>query len=155
VAVTAPASSGAPVSAGDRAWLVSFHQDDLADVQLGKLAERKGSSAAVRHAGSMLAADHGAFDQKVTRVAEDLNVDLPENKRPEQAALTQRLNKETGTRFDRDFVAAMVEDHEKAIARTEEQVRGGSSPQVTALARTALQALRKHLDMLRKASPVG
>jgi putative membrane protein len=153
-AVTAPAS-GAPVSAGDRAWLVMIHQDDLADVKYGRLAERKGTTAAVRHAGSMLAADHRALDQKVIRVAGDVDVELPKTERAEQVTLVQRLNKEAGSRFDRDFVAAMVEDHEKAIDRTEEQVRSGSSPEVTALARTALPGLRKHLGMLRRASPVG
>jgi putative membrane protein len=155
VAVTVPVSSGAPVSSGDRAWLAAIHQADLADVQHGRLAERKGATAAVRHAGSMLAADHTAFDQKVTGVAGGLGVELPRTERPEQLVLAQRLQKESGSRFDHDFVAAMVEEHKKAIAAAGEEVRYGSSPDVTALARTALPALREHLSMLRKASPVG
>jgi hypothetical protein len=49
----------------------------------------------------------------------------------------------------------MVEEHKKAIAAAGEEIRSGSSPDVTALAHAALPALREHLSMLRKASPVG
>ena len=155
MAVTAPVFSGAPVSSGDRAWLAATHQADLADVQYGRLAERKGATAAVRHAGSTLATDHTAFDQKVTAVAGGLGIELPKSERPEQLALAQRLQKESGSRFDRVFVDAMVEEHEEAVAAAGEEIRSGSSPDVTALARAALPALREHLSMLRKANPVG
>jgi putative membrane protein len=103
----------------------------------------------------MLATDHAALDQKVLHVASDLGVDLPATERSGQLARAQRLEKESGSRFDRDFVTAMVQEHEKAIGATEGEVRGGSSPEVTALARTALPGLREHLAILRKASPVG
>lgn len=154
-AVTAPVSTGAAVSAADEAWLAAIHQADLADVQYGRLAERKGATSAVRQAGSMLAAGHAALDQKVTNVADTVGVDLPRTERAGQLVLAQRLQKESGSRFDRAFVTTMVQEHEQAIATTEDEVRGGSSPEVTALARTALPDLREHLSMLRRASPVG
>jgi putative membrane protein len=152
VAVTTPVSSA---SARDRAWLTTMHQADLADGQYGRLAERKGATAAVRHAGSMLTTDHAALDQKVLRVAGDLGVALPATERSGQLALAQRLEKESGSAFDRAFVSALVTEHEKAVAATEDEVRHGSSPEVTALARSALPGLREHLSMLRRADPVG
>jgi predicted outer membrane protein len=109
----------------------------------------------VRRAGTTLVADHVAFEPKVVRTANALGIDLPRAERAGQLALGRRLANEAGTRFDRDFVAAMAEAHEKAIARTEEQVHVGSSPQLTDLARAALPALREHLDMLRRANPIG
>lgn len=154
-AVTAPVSSGASVSPADHAWLITMHQADLADVQYGRLAERKGATLAVRRAGSMLVAGHTALDEKVTNVADTVGVALPATERAGQLALAQRLQKESGSRFDRAWVTAMVQEHEKAIATTEDEVRGGSSPEVTALARMALPDLREHLTMLRRANPVG
>lgn len=148
-------ASSAHVSAADRAWLGAMHQANLSDVQLGRLAERKGATAAVRHAGSMLAADHTAFDQKVTGVASGVGVELPRTERPEQLVLAQRLQKESAGKFDHAFVTAMVAEHKKAIAATGEEIRTGSSPAVTGLAHAALPELRHHLSMLRKASPVG
>lgn len=155
VAVTTPASSTASVSADDRAWLREMHQSGLADVQYGKLAERKGATAAVRRAGTTLAADHAAFDKMVMRVADGLGIALPTTERAGRLAEARRLEKESGSRFDRAFVATMTEEHRKAIAGAEKEAREGSSPEVTALARAALPGLRGHLDMLRKANPVG
>lgn len=155
VAVTAPASSSASASARDHAWLVAIHQSGLADIQYGKLAERKGATIAVRGAGSKLAADHGAFDKMVVRVADGLGVELPVSERAGRLDEARRLERESGSRFDRDFVATMADEHRKSIAGAEAEVRDGTSPEVIALARAALPALRGHLDMLRKASPVG
>lgn len=153
VAVTS--SPSASVSAGDRAWLTDTHQSNLADVQYGRLAQRKGATTAVREVGRMLATDHDAFDKKVVRVAERLHVELPGSPGAGRLAVAQRLDKESGSRFDRDFTTTMAEEHRKAIARAQEEVRDGSFPEVIGLARAALPDLRRHLDMLRRASPVG
>jgi putative membrane protein len=155
VAVTTPASASANVSAGDRAWLTAIHQSGLADIQYGKLAERKGATSAVRRAGTMLATDHAAFDKMVMRVADGLGVELPTTERTDRLAEAQQLEKESGSRFDRDFVVTMTDEHRTSVAATEREVREGESPEVTALARTALPALKGHLEMLRRASPVG
>jgi hypothetical protein len=49
----------------------------------------------------------------------------------------------------------MIAGHKKVIADTEAEVREGSSPKVTELARAALPTLRKHLNMLQKAAPTS
>jgi len=132
-----------------------MHQANLADIQYGRLAARRGGTKAVRHAGTMLVDDHTDLDQKVTGVAAGLGVDLPKNQTTDQLALARRLENAPTGRFDRDFVSALTAEHEKAIGNAEDEVRNGSSPQVTALARTALPGLREHLAMVKNANPVG
>lgn len=155
MAVTAPVSSTASVSAADRAWLAATHQSDRAEVQYGRLAERKGTIAAVRHAGSVLETEHDAFDAKVLHVAGGLGIELPAAERSAQIAVGRRLENESGSRFDRDFTETMADEHRRAITAAEEETREGGSPDVVALARTALPLLRGHLEMLRRANPVG
>jgi putative membrane protein len=124
-------------------------------VQSGRLAEKKGGSQAIRHAGAMLVADHSRFDADVTRVAKRLDVELPRTAGADHIAVIQRLDKESGSRFDRDFVTTMIAGHKKVIAATETEVRGGSAPAVKDLARAALPTLHKHLSTLEKASPTS
>jgi putative membrane protein len=152
---TVSASPGPSVSSRDRSWLAEAHQANLAEAQCGKLAEKKGSSAAVRRAGATLVMDHTHFDNEVTRVADALAVELPRTLAREDLAVAQRLEKESGGQFDHDFVSTMIADHKKLIADTEAEVREGSSPKVIGLARTALPTLRKHLNTLEKAAPTG
>jgi predicted outer membrane protein len=145
----------ADVRPGERAWLVSLHQDGLAHLRYGGLAVRKGGTAAVRRAGSVLVADQGRLGPEVIRTAGRLGVGLPRAERVEQLALARRLADEVGGGFDRDFVAVTAADHERAIARTEDRLRDGSSPELTALARGVLPTLRARLAMLRRADPVS
>jgi putative membrane protein len=145
----------AAVRPSERAWLVSLHQDGLAHLRYGGLAERKGGTAAVRRAGTALVADQRTFGPKVARTAGALGIGLPRAERVEQLALARRLADEVGGDFDRDFVAVTAAEHEGAIARTEHQLRDGTSPELTALARGVLPTLRARLDMLRRADPLG
>jgi putative membrane protein len=143
------------MSAQDRNWLTEIHQANLAEVEMGDIAQKKGSTPAVRSAGRTLATEHTDFDAKVTRVAGRLGVSLPPALAPADAAAANRLRGETGKTFDQDFLATMVSGHEKAIADTKAQIAQGSSPQVIALAKEALPDLRKHLAMLKKAQASG
>src|SRR2546425_9389887 len=84
---TAAPTSRAPVSAQDRAWLREAHQANLAEIDVGGLARKKGTTPEVRSAGRMLVTDHTAFDGKVTRLAERLGVSLPKTPTPDDAAV--------------------------------------------------------------------
>jgi putative membrane protein len=145
-------SSMGPVSARDRAWLAEAHQANLAEVQVGKLAEKRGGTPAVRSAGAMLVTDHTKFDSEVTRVARDLGVPLPKTAMPDDITAAKRLSRESGSQFDKDFLSTMITGHEKVIADTKVEISKGSSPQVISLAKSALPTLDKHLNTLRKAS---
>lgn len=143
------------VPKGDRAWLASLHQANLAEIEAGELAQKKGGTPAVRAVGGMLVTDHMASDKQVTQVARDLNVTLPGSAAPADAATASRLGNESGGQFDHDFVSAMRTGHEKVIALTQTEIGKGSVPQVTTLARNTLPVLRKHLNMLRRAAATG
>jgi putative membrane protein len=150
---TRSAGNGSPsVSGRDRSWLAVVHQANLAEVEAGELAEKKGTAAAVRAAGAMLVTDHTASDAEVTRVAKSLGITLPGSVTPEDAAAAKRLGHEAGAQFDDDFVATMTTGHRKAITATRAEIAQGADPQVKALARTTLPVLRKHLTTLQKAA---
>lgn len=149
------ASTGTPSTTGDRTWLVAAHQANLAEVEAGELAKKKGGTAAVRAVGAMLVADHVASDTQVTRVAKGLKLTLPSSAAPEDAAAASRLGDEAGAQFDHDFVSTMMTGHQELIAKTQTEISHGSTPQVKSLAQSTLPVLRKHLTMLQKAVTTG
>jgi putative membrane protein len=142
-------------SGGDRAWLAAAHQANLAEVEVGELAKKKGGSAAVRAAGAMLVTDHIASDTQVTRAAKSLKLPLPSAAAPADAAAASRLGDEAGAQFDHDFVATMMAGHQKLIAETQTEINQASTPQVKSLAQSTLPVLRKHLTMLQQAESAG
>ena len=153
---THTATTGTPsMNGGDRAWLAAAHQANLAEIQVGELAKKKGGSAAVRAAGAMLVTDHVASDTQVTRVAKSLRLTLPSSAAPADAAAASRLGDEAGAQFDHDFVSTMMTGHRKLIGETQTEISRGSTPQIKSLAQSTLPVLRKHLTMLQKAAPAG
>jgi putative membrane protein len=53
--------------------------------------------------------------------------------------------------FDKDYMAAMVKDHEKDVAEFEKEAKDGSDPDVKAWASKTLPTLKKHLELAKAA----
>lgn len=101
------------------------------EMELGELARAKGQSEEVKRYGLILERDHRMADRRVAATAEKLNVPIhkPKDMDPDDAAVLQRLRAASGPDFDREFLSAMHEGHQKAIGVLET----GRQTEVTAL----------------------
>src|SRR3954454_22016926 len=98
-------------------------EGNLAEVQLGQLAQQKGASDGVRNFGQQLATDHTAANQRATAVAGQMGVTPPSEPNKKQKATYDRMSKLSGVAFDRQFVKHMVDDHKKDIADYQKEAR--------------------------------
>lgn len=146
---------GPRVSQADRRWMVEAHQADMAEVQLGYVAQLDGGSRAIRAAGTMLLRDHQALDRTVVKVAQALGVSLPQFLTVQQSEIGDRLTQEAGHQFDHDFTASMMTAHQSLIAATRYEIAHGSSAKIVTLARQTLPVLIKHYKMLQAAAATG
>ncbi|MFC7730346.1 DUF4142 domain-containing protein [Actinomadura keratinilytica] len=154
----APAAAQQDVSARDKKWLVQAHQGNLAEVTVGTIARKKGTSKAVRSLGAMLVNDHSRLDRAVQDAARRLGVSLPPEPSTAQKALAARLNAMHGKAFDRAWLNALIKDHRNDLAAAREEVRLGTAADAQHLATVSSPVFRKHLNMLlraRKADPPG
>ena len=95
---------------------------DLA-VSAGQLAEKNGSTTAVRNFGATLVSDHTAGDQELLAYAKNAGIDARRMKNepapPEMQAYLQRLDRLrtlTGQQFDHEFALTMREGYARTIA---------------------------------------
>lgn len=120
--LTAPlqAQSTPPAPALDDATIVAiFDATNTADIETGALAAEKGSSAAVREYGAMLARDHEA----VRKLGRDLAAKLGVTPTPPtddasaraHAAAMKSLRAATGTEFDRIFLQREIDFHQAVL----------------------------------------
>jgi putative membrane protein len=94
----------APVSARDKAsqqFLVKAIEGNLAEVQMGELAQKNGQRADVKCFGQMLQQDHGAANQKGMDAAKKLGVNSPSGPNPKQKADYDKMAKTQGAAFDK------------------------------------------------------
>ena len=116
----------------------------MAETQVGQLAESKGHSEGVRNYGAMLAADHAKAQAEALSVAGSLGIEPPKGPTPEAKEEYAKLSQLSGGAFDSAFLRAMVEDHQKDIAKFKLQASSGSGA-VAKMASEQLPTLEKHL----------
>jgi len=120
-------------------------QGNLAEVQVGQLAQEKGAIQGVRDFGAMLAKDHQMANEKATQVAQHLSVTPPDKPGLKQKAVYEKLSRLSGAQFDREFTKSMVKDHQDDIAKyqKESQLNGAAAD----YAKETLPKLHEHLKM--------
>jgi predicted outer membrane protein len=154
----APAASPQGTAAGqvapsdqDRIWMKKIHRDYLAEKLAGELAERKGAAAAVRELGAKLVTAHTELDAELIQTAARLGVELPAAPSGEQEKAGKALEEAAGKDFDRAFLTAMRKRHATTMGQTRMEIKKGSSPEVKAMAKSALQVMRHHSLLTKKA----
>jgi putative membrane protein len=147
-AVLAVSPAAAQPSEQDEAWMVAAHQSNLAEIAAGMAAEEQGTTEAVREMGATLIADHEALDADLVALAEELDVDLPDQPAPEQEAALTEVRAQQGEEFDAAWVASQIEGHRMSLAAGEEEIATGSEEDVVALAEAAAPVIQRHLDHL-------
>jgi putative membrane protein len=142
----AMSNGAASTGAIDTAFVTESMKADNGEVALGNLAQQKGSSAAVKDLGKMLATDHAAHKQQaVVPLAQKANVPVSDDLKEEAKAEQSKLQALSGAAFDKEFVRATVEAHKKDIAKFEQQAKSGDAA-TAAMASNTLPTLRKHLQ---------
>jgi putative membrane protein len=146
-AVVAGLACATPGFAQDKAsqkFLKEAIEGNLAEIQMGELAQQKAGSDGVRSFGQMLQKDHSDANQKATAAANSLGVTPPNAPTSKQKAMYDRLSKYSGANFDREFAKAMVDDHKQDIKEYEQQAKRNDA--ASAYAKEALPTLHRHLE---------
>ncbi|MGI5162167.1 DUF4142 domain-containing protein [Microbispora sp. CA-102843] len=146
--ITAGHAAPPDVSDQDKAFLIGAHQDNLAEIQSGQLAERQAAKESVKDAGRKFVEDHTSLDDQVKRVAEKLGVELPGQPSEEQQAELRQFAAKSGAAFDRAWIDAQVKGHRETLDFLDKEVSSGSSQEVKNLARDAKPVVQEHLNLV-------
>ena len=122
VALSVAILLASPCFAQDRAsqkFLKEAIEGNFAEVQMGQLAQKQGSSDGVRSFGQMLEKDHSDANKKAVDVANSLGMTPPTEPSKKQKADYDKMSKMSGTQFDKAFATHMVTDHKKDIKEYE------------------------------------
>jgi putative membrane protein len=98
-------------------------EGNLAEVQMGQLAEKNGKSDGVRSFGQMLQKDHSEASQKATAAANQMSMSPPTEPNSKQKAMYEKMSKLSGDSFHRAFAKEMVTDHKKDIKEYEKEAK--------------------------------
>lgn len=153
LALSVLAATAAAQQAPDRettAFVKTAIEGNIAEVQMGRLAGQRASAEEVVELADMIVTDHTNAIDKLTSIAEEMDVSIPRT--PSSKAQTEydSLAQLSGIAFDREFIDVMVRNHEATIEkyRSYLQVTGGAS-EVAAYAEDTVPTLERHLETAR------
>ncbi|HXR95004.1 MAG TPA: DUF4142 domain-containing protein [Rhizomicrobium sp.] len=119
---------------------------DNSEIQMGKLAQDQGHSAAIRSFGRLLVSDHSKAKDQMNQVAQKVGVTPPTATSADADAEMQKLKGMKGADFDNEFASFMVDDHQKDIDKFQAEADAKNGPAST-MAAEQLPTLKKHLKM--------
>lgn len=146
---TASAQSGAAPS-GDKKFVKDALEGGNAEVQLGKLAQQKAQSDDVKQFGQKMVTDHTQLGEQMKPIAQQMNITPPTTLAPKDKMLYAKLEKLSGADFDREYITAMVKDHQKDLSDFKKEASSGKDPQVKEAAQQGSTVISEHLSMIKQ-----
>lgn len=145
-AVAQVAATGASaLDSADRRFVEEAARGGLAEVDLGRLAQQRGSHAQVKAFGQRMAQDHGKANDDLKQVATAKNLPLPATSGAAHQHHAEQLGKLSGTEFDRAYMKHMLDDHQKDVAEFEKAAKSARDADVKGFAARTLPTLQTHL----------
>jgi len=128
------------------------------EVRLGSLAQQKASSPAVKQFAQRMVTDHTTMGNDWTALAANNGLPLKPSadQSQEQEQQAAQLANLSGAEFDRAYMTAMVQDHQRDVDALQAQGPSARSAEVRQLAASGLATIRQHLSMAQQvAGQVG
>jgi putative membrane protein len=138
------------VAQEDRDFAAEAAQGGSMEVRLGELAQQQAKSNEVKDFGQRMADDHGQANDKLTQIAEQKGIELPQGLSEDAQATYEELQKKSGAEFDEAYMNEMVSDHKDDVAAFEDYVENAKDPELRSFAEETLPTLKEHLEQAKQ-----
>jgi putative membrane protein len=143
----APAAAQQPVSlTTDSSFIQMAGSVGLVQVKLGKLAEKKGSSAAVMQFGRQMVTDYSKANEELAGAAKQAAFPAPVLLRQHQQ-IVDRFSRMGRSSFDQDYMAEVVKHHSEVVRLFQQESESGRIQSLKQLAARMLPELQQRLTL--------
>lgn len=140
-----PAKTAQSSAVSDQQFVKNVAGDNMAEVELGKLAAEKASREDVKKFAQQMVDEHGKAGDELKTLASSKNITLPQSMDASHKAVHDRLSKLSGAAFDRDYVREMLNGHQKAVAAFKNEATNGKDAEIKAWASKTQPTIEAHL----------
>ena len=132
--------------ASDSSFIQMAGSVGLLQLKLGKLAEKKGSTAAVVEFGKRMVTDYSKANEELAAAAKQAAFPAPVLLRQHQQ-IFDRFNRMGRSSFDKAYIAEMVERHREEVQLFRQESEGGRVQSLKQLASRMLPELQQRLTL--------
>jgi putative membrane protein len=151
IPTTRPAtqSDSTQLSAFDRQFMSKAAQGGMAEVELSRLALQRSKSNQVKQFAQRMITDHSQANAQLMQLAQQKGVRLPKTLDTQHQQIRSRLQRLSGSNFDRQYMSVMDNDHNMTVALFQSATQQAQDPDVNTFANNTLPKLQGHLQMVR------
>jgi putative membrane protein len=117
------------------------------EMRLGTLAQQKAASPAVKQFGQRMVTDHSTMGKQWSALAAQNGLSIKPNPDPTQTEQTSNLQSLSGTAFDRLYMTAMIQGHQRVVSDLQSQASSAKSAEVRQLSASELPIVQQHLTL--------
>jgi len=138
------------LSGADKLFIRQAAIGGQAEVELGKLAQQKGNSEAIRDFGKRMVSDHSKAYDQLMHLHKDADPSTPKEPDPEHKRIRDELDKASGKDFDIAYLASQIQDHQKTANLLLWAISFGQSAELTKYAAHTLPTVMAHLEIAKQ-----
>ena len=129
----------------DARHLKRLAEANLAEIEAGKLAAQKATSAEVKGFAQQMVNEHGKQLAEIRKLAQAKNVELPAAPDAKHKRALENLQALSGADFDRRYLRMQLADHRDASRLVERTAKHAADADLKAAAQKAAPAIQEHL----------
>lgn len=142
-------SQSAALNPDDRSFLEKAAVGGKAEVELGQLALQKAQNEQVKQFAQRMVTDHSQANSELVSMGDKMSLTLPTELDKEHQDTKNKLSKLNGAKFDKEYMKAMVDDHQKDVNDFQKESNNAINSDVKAFASKTLPTLQQHLDLAK------
>lgn len=142
-------NSDAKVISNDEKFMIEAAQGGMMEVKLGELASTKAQNAEVKSFGKKMVEDHTKANNDLKELAKKKNIQLPNDMSSDQKEMYEKLTKLSGAEFDKEYVSAMVDDHDEDLEAFQDQADDTEDAALKAFAAKYAPIIKSHYEMIK------
>jgi len=139
----------------DQQFVQKASASDLAEINLGRLAEQRAANAAVKQFGQKLVQDHTKSSTELLRLADKHGLRPAQQMDQHHQQTMDKLTRLSGTEFDRAFVKHMLHDHQEGVQLFKTAAKECQQADLKSFAGKTLPVLEEHLRTVKQLSGEG
>src|SRR5205823_1546894 len=124
--VIAPAFAQNKIDSKDSRTLTHLIEANLAEVEMGKLAEQRAQGQEVKDFGKRMVDDHSKMAQELQSLAQQKGVKAPDKPAIKDQAKLKEM--ERAKNFDQAYMKDMVKDHENDVKEVQKVAKEAKDP---------------------------
>ena len=138
-----------PLTVQERKFVEQAASDNMAEIELSRLALDKSQNSEVKNLAQTVVDDHQKSLDKLKSIANDQKFPIPTSATTQAKQEYQKLSKLSGNDFDRQYLMLMQKDHKRAVQTFQQASNQLQNDDLKSYADQTLPTLQQHAQMAK------